>query len=47
MDNDRVGKIETIWLRDTYNIIPILIPKSYELKTFTELITKIPFKGTL
>ena len=44
MDNDRVGKIETIWLRDTYNIIPILISKSYNAKDFSELITKVSFK---
>lgn len=44
MDNDRVGKIETIWLRDTYGIIPILIPKTYGAKDFAELITKISFK---
>lgn len=44
MDNDRVGKIETIWLRDTYNITPILIPKSYNAKDFSELITKVSFK---
>lgn len=44
MDNDKVGKIETIWLRDTYNIIPILIPKSYNAKDFSELITKVSFK---
>ena len=37
MDNDRTGKEEAIWLRDNYNIIPILIPKEYEAKDFAEL----------
>lgn len=38
MDNDRTGKCETIWLRKTYNIVPILIPYTYNAKDFAELI---------
>ena len=41
MDNDRTGKLESIWLRDNYNIIPIIIPKKYNSKDFAELISKI------
>lgn len=38
MDNDITGKCEAIWLRDNYNIIPLLIPKEYNAKDFAELI---------
>lgn len=44
MDNDRTGKIEAIWLRDTYNIIPIIIPNRYKVKDFAELVTNNNFK---
>lgn len=40
MDNDRTGKREAIKLKNEYNIIPILIPKEYEVKDFSELTTK-------
>lgn len=38
MDNDTTGKIEAIWLRNTYNIIPLIIPKYTNCKDFSELI---------
>lgn len=41
MDNDRTGKTEAIWLRDNYNIKPILIPQEYNSKDFSELVTNI------
>lgn len=37
MDNDRTGKLEAKWLQDNYSITPILIPKSYKAKDFSEL----------
>lgn len=37
MDNDMTGYREAIWLRDAYNITPILIPKEYDVKDFSEL----------
>lgn len=40
MDNDRTGKQEAIWLRNNYNIIPILIPKEIGAKDFAELVSK-------
>lgn len=40
MDNDRTGYKEAIWLRDNFGIIPILIPKEYDAKDFSELISK-------
>lgn len=40
MDNDRTGKLESIWLRDNYNIIPIIIPKELHAKDFAELASK-------
>ena len=40
MDNDRTGKRESIWLRDNYDIIPILIPKEIGAKDFAELVSK-------
>lgn len=39
MDNDRVGKIEAIWLKNNFNIIPLLIPKEYGCKDFAELVS--------
>lgn len=44
MDNDRTGKIEAIWLRNTYNIIPIIIPNRYKVKDFAELVANNNFK---
>ena len=44
MDNDRVGKIESIWLRNTFNILPILIPKKYNAKDFAEFYQNNNFK---
>lgn len=44
MDNDRTGKIEAIWLRNTYNIIPIIIPDNYKSKDFAELVANNNFK---
>lgn len=38
MDNDRVGKLESKWLKDNFNITPILIPKCYNAKDFAEFI---------
>lgn len=38
MDNDRVGKLESKWLKDNFNITPILIPKHYNSKDFAEFI---------
>lgn len=38
MDNDRTGKLEAIWLRNNFNIIPILIPERYNSKDFSELV---------
>lgn len=43
MDNDRVGKLEAIWLRNNYKIIPIIIPVSYKVKDFAEFISKTNF----
>lgn len=41
MDNDRTGKLEAKWLKDNYNIKPILINnKEYDAKDFSELISK-------
>lgn len=44
MDNDITGKHEAIWLRNNYNIIPILIPSKYESKDFAEFVYKNKFK---
>lgn len=41
MDNDRTGKLESIWLRNNYNILPIIIPKRLNAKDFAELASKI------
>lgn len=40
MDNDKTGKIEAIWLRNNYNIIPVIIPKGLNAKDFAELANK-------
>ena len=40
MDNDKTGYREAIYLRDAYGITPILIPKEYECKDFSELRSK-------
>ena len=37
MDNDRVGKLEAKWLQDNYDIIPVIIPRKYKAKDFSEL----------
>ena len=37
MDNDMTGYREAIWLRDAYDITPVLIPKEYDVKDFSEL----------
>lgn len=44
MDNDITGKCEAIWLRNNYNIIPLLIPKKYNAKDFAELIYNNKFE---
>lgn len=38
MDNDRTGKLEAIWLRNNFNIKPILIPERYNSKDFSEFV---------
>lgn len=40
MDNDETGKIESIWLKEKYGILPILIPLRYKCKDFAELSNK-------
>lgn len=40
MDNDNTGCREAIWLRNNYNIIPLCIPREYEVKDFAELRSK-------
>lgn len=40
MDNDRTGMEEAQWLRKTYNIKPIIIPKELGAKDFAELRSK-------
>lgn len=37
MDNDRTGMIEANYLRKEYNILPIIIPKCFKAKDFSEL----------
>lgn len=39
MDNDRTGKVEAIWLKYNYNIIPIIISSKYNAKDFAELVS--------
>ena len=43
MDNDSTGKHEAIWLRNNYQIIPLLIPIIYCAKDFAELVSKHKF----
>lgn len=43
MDNDSTGKHETIWLRNNYQITPLLIPVIYCAKDFAELVSKHKF----
>lgn len=38
MDRDTAGMREAIWLRDNYNILPLLIPKEYNVKDFSEFV---------
>lgn len=40
MDNDSTGCREAIWLKQSYNIIPFIIPKHYSVKDFAELRNK-------
>lgn len=44
MDNDRTGIMEAIWLRNTYNIIPVFIPKQYNCKDTAEFVSKCSFE---
>lgn len=43
MDNDSTGKHEAIWLRNNYQITPLLIPIIYCAKDFAELVSKHKF----
>ena len=45
MDNDRTGMSEAIWLRNNYDIIPIIIAKKYNCKDFAELYNKYGIKS--
>ena len=47
MDNDETGVIESIWLKNNYEIIPILIPLRYKCKDFAELVVKYKDKYIL
>lgn len=40
MDNDRTGMLEAQYLRKDFNILPLIIPKEYQAKDFSELIMK-------
>ena len=40
MDNDRTGMIEAQYLRREFDILPLIIPKQYQAKDFSELIMK-------
>lgn len=40
MDNDRTGMLEAQYLRKEFNILPLIIPKKYQAKDFSELIMK-------
>ena len=44
MDNDRTGIAEAIWLRNTYNIQPLLIPFDSGCKDFAEYYNKFSIK---
>ena len=37
MDNDKTGKIEANYLRKEFNILPLIIPKEFQAKDFSEL----------
>ena len=37
MDNDKTGKIEANYLRKEYGILPMIIPKQFQAKDFSEL----------
>ena len=39
MDNDETGIKESKYLRDTFNIIPLLIPRKYQNKDFAEFVS--------
>lgn len=43
MDNDSTGKHEAIWLRNNYQITPLLIPVIYCAKDFAELVSNHKF----
>lgn len=43
MDNDSTGKHEAVWLRNNYQITPLLIPVIYCAKDFAELVSKHKF----
>ena len=43
MDNDRTGKLEAIWLRNNYQILPLIIPTCYKAKDFAELVANSKF----
>ena len=43
MDNDATGKHEAIWLRNNYQIAPLLIPNAYCAKDFAELVSTHKF----
>lgn len=47
MDNDNTGKHEAIWLRNNYNIIPLIIPSIYRAKDFAELIANNNFDNII
>lgn len=40
MDNDSTGCREAVWLKQSYNIVPFIIPRIYEVKDFAELRSK-------
>lgn len=40
MDNDRTGIHMAAWLHQNYKIEPLMIPRSYDVKDFAELISK-------
>ena len=44
MDNDKVGKLEAIWLHKHYNITPILIPSNTNCKDYAEYYNKNDLK---
>ncbi len=44
MDNDITGIKEAIYLRNNFDIYPIVIPRSYEVKDFSELISTYPIE---